>query len=68
MVFYLQSRGLDRLQARSLLLEGWARSLMTEVPSEAVKARIAAKAAKLGVESQAVSYTHLRAHETLMNL
>ena len=32
MVFYLQSRGLDRLGARSLLLQGWAREVMANVP------------------------------------
>ena len=31
MIFYLQARGLSRLQARSLLLEGWARSALAKV-------------------------------------
>ncbi|EOD38457.1 hypothetical protein EMIHUDRAFT_454654 [Emiliania huxleyi CCMP1516] len=33
MVFYLQARGLGRAEARVLLLEGWARSLMGEAMS-----------------------------------
>lgn len=31
MIFYLQARGLDREQARTLMLEGWARSFMSQV-------------------------------------
>ena len=50
MIFYLQARGLSRLQARSLLLEGWARSALAQVPSEGAKARAASKAAALAPE------------------
>jgi len=53
MVFYLQARGLGRAEARVLLLEGWARSLMGEVPSEAATRRVAAKAAGLAREGAA---------------
>ena len=41
----LQARGLDRLQARALLLEGWARDFMSHVPSKNAKDRAADKAA-----------------------
>lgn len=47
MVFYLQSRGLDRLQARSLLLSGWAYSSTAKVPSSSVRRRVAEQAANL---------------------
>ena len=50
MIFYLQARGLSRLQARSLLLEGWARSALAMVPSEGAKQRAAQKAAQLAPE------------------
>ena len=49
----LQARGLGRAEARVLLLEGWARSLMGEVPSEAATRRVAAKAAGLAREGAA---------------
>jgi len=52
MVFYLQSRGLDRLESRQLLLEGWARSLMDQVPSAGAKERVTRKAAVLAPELQ----------------
>ncbi|EOD32278.1 hypothetical protein EMIHUDRAFT_123001, partial [Emiliania huxleyi CCMP1516] len=47
------ARGLGRAEARVLLLEGWARSLMGEVPSEAATRRVAAKAAGLAREGAA---------------
>lgn len=50
MIFYLQSRGLDRLSARSLLLQGWAREVMNNVPSEGAQRRAVAKAAVLSPE------------------
>ena len=52
MIFYLQSRGLGRLNAKTLLLEGWARSALDEVPVEKVKQRAAAKAATLTPEDE----------------
>jgi len=52
MVFYLQSRGLDRLQARSLLLSGWAYSSTAKVPSASARQRVAQQAAFLARESQ----------------
>jgi len=51
MIFYLQARGLSRLQARSLLLEGWARSALARVPSDRAKVRAASKAATLAPEA-----------------
>jgi len=51
MIFYLQARGLDRVQARSLLLAGWARSVMDRVPSAAAKERVVSKAALLAPET-----------------
>jgi len=53
MVFYLQSRGLDRMQARSLLLEGWALDTMSQVPSKRSKRRVATKASRLAPEAAA---------------
>ena len=50
MIFYLQARGLDRLQARALLLEGWARDFMSHVPSKNAKDRAADKAAQLSAD------------------
>jgi len=50
MIFYLQSRGLDRLSARSLMLQGWAREVMNNVPSEGSQRRAVAKAAVLSPE------------------
>ena len=50
MIFYLQARGLTRFQARSLLLEGWARSALAKVPSEGAKTRAASKAGALAPE------------------
>jgi Fe-S cluster assembly protein SufD len=47
MIFYLQARGLSRLQARALLLEGWARDALSKVPSMGAKERAAAKASTL---------------------
>ena len=47
MIFYLQARGLSRVLARSLLLAGWARAALSQVPSEGAKQRAAAKAAML---------------------
>lgn len=52
MVFYLQSRGLDRNAARSLLLEGWAREVMNSVPNAGAKRRAVAKAVKLSPEDE----------------
>jgi len=52
MVFYLQSRGLDRLGARSLLLQGWAREVMSNVPSEGARKRAITKAAELSPEGE----------------
>lgn len=52
MVFYLQSRGLDRLGARSLLLQGWAREVMANVPSPGAQERAIAKAAELSPEDR----------------
>lgn len=52
MIFYLQARGLSRLQARSLLLEGWARSALAKVPSDGAKLRAATKAATLAPEDR----------------
>ena len=52
MVFYLQSRGLDRLGARSLLLQGRAREVMSNVPSEGARKRVIAKAAELSPEGE----------------
>ena len=51
MIFYLQARGLSRVQARSLLLAGWARDALSRVPSEGAKERAAVKAATLAPES-----------------
>ncbi|KAL1506911.1 hypothetical protein AB1Y20_007775 [Prymnesium parvum] len=51
MIFYLQARGLGRLEARSLLLEGWARTFMSQVPSEAARRRAAVKASLLAPET-----------------
>lgn len=53
MVFYLQSRGLDRIGARTLLLEGWAREVMDKVPLAGSKRRAVGKAAALSPETQA---------------
>ena len=53
MVFYLQSRGLDRIGARALLLEGWAREVMNNVPLEGSKRRAVGKAAALSPETRA---------------
>lgn len=53
MVFYLQSRGLDRLSARSLLLEGWAREVTNKIPLEASKRRAVGRAAALSPETKA---------------
>jgi len=50
MIFYLQSRGLARSQARVLMLEGWARSIMDSVPSAGASRRVTAKAAELAEE------------------
>jgi hypothetical protein len=52
MVFYLQARGLGRVEARSLLLAGWARDALESVPSESAKVRAADKAAKLAPEAE----------------
>ena len=52
MVFYLQARGLGRVEARSLLLAGWARDALENVPSEGAKVRAAAKAANLAPEAE----------------
>ena len=46
--------GLSRLQARSLLLEGWARDCLSAVPSEGAKARAAEKAAMLAPDTERV--------------
>ena len=54
MIFYLQARGLSRGQARSLLLEGWARDALATVPSEGCTSRAALKAATLAKELRAV--------------
>jgi len=54
MVFYLQARGLNRLQARALLLEGWARSALADVPSDAAKKRAAQKAVTLAPEGERI--------------
>jgi len=50
MVFYLQARGLSRLDARALLLGGWARDALALVPSEGVKERASARAANLATD------------------
>jgi len=50
MVFYLQSRGLGRTEARALLLEGWARDSTGLVPSVSTKNRVAKVAASLAPE------------------
>ena len=50
MIFYLQSRGLDRSSARQLMLQGWAREVMNNVPSEGSQRRAVAKAAVLSPE------------------
>ena len=47
MIFYLQARGLSRLDARSLLLEGWARSALDKVPAAGARQRAAVKASTL---------------------
>jgi len=47
MVFYLQTRGLNRLTARALLLEGWARDVMNNVPLAGSKRRAVARATQL---------------------
>ena len=52
MIFYLQSRGLSRVQARSLLLAGWARDALAQVPSDSAKERAADKAATLAPEER----------------
>ena len=39
MIFYLQARGLSRLDARTLLLEGWARSALSQVTDRHVTER-----------------------------
>ena len=44
------ARCLGRAQARSLLLEGWARSAVERVPLAGAKTRAAAKAAALAPE------------------
>jgi len=51
MIFYLQSRGLDRSSARQLMLQGWAREVMNNVPSEGAQLRAVAKAAVLSPEN-----------------
>lgn len=50
MVFYLQARGLSRPDARALLLSGWVRDALALVPSESVKQRAVARAAKVGAD------------------
>ena len=52
MIFYLQSRGLSRLQSRALLLEGWARDALQKVPSDGAKQRAASKASQLAPEEE----------------
>ena len=49
-----QARGLNRLQARALLLEGWARSALADVPSDAAKKRAAQKAVTLAPEGERI--------------
>jgi len=52
MVFYLQSRGLDRKQARTLLLQGWVNDCLSQVPLARAKQRVVMKAGALALESE----------------
>lgn len=47
MVFYLQARGLSQIDARALLLQGWAASALENMPLPSAKARAVEKAKAL---------------------
>ena len=49
-ITYASSADINRLQARALLLEGWARDFMSHVPSKNAKDRAADKAAQLSAD------------------
>lgn len=52
MVLYLQARGVSRIDARALLLKGWAISALDHVPDPGARARAAKKAASLTLKKE----------------
>lgn len=39
-IFYLRSRGIDLLAAKSLLIEGFAKEVLSNIPNESVKQKL----------------------------